>query len=204
MQITTRFALEPLRLALAQRWPSVPTGGDLRPAGVLVPLYRRGTAWHVLLCRRADSVAEHQREVAFPGGRLEKGDADLTACALREAWEEAGIQADQVAVLGQLDPVATRTGYLVQPTVGTLPDGYPFVANEDEVAELLEVPIDWLLSADALRHEARLGQDGAVERRCTFAFESNLVYGATAAMLTQLLDLYRVAAGTTDPMEVSG
>jgi 8-oxo-dGTP pyrophosphatase MutT (NUDIX family) len=161
------------------------------PAGVLVPLYRRGGSWHLLLCRRSDSLREHQGEVAFPGGRLEPGDADLVQCALREAHEEVGLKPTDVAVTGALDSVNTRTGYQVWPTVATVPDSYQFVPSKDEVATLLEVPIDWLLDERSLRSDARLHPDGTLTDRGCYVFGPHLIFGATASIITQLLGLYR-------------
>ena len=193
---TVTFSIEVLRQALASHSPSVPQsigpdGITDRDAAVLVPLYRREGSWRVLLCQRSDQVAEHRSEIAFPGGRMEQDDANLVECAVREAWEEVGLKRDVVTVVGSLDPVRTRTGYLVWPTVATVPDSYTFVPSAGEVAALLEVPMAWLLSEESLLHEAMLQPDGTVVRRRTYTFGPHLVYGATAAMLTQLLGFCR-------------
>jgi 8-oxo-dGTP pyrophosphatase MutT (NUDIX family) len=203
MKPTSGFTIEPLRLALAGCTADDRVPDGLRPAGVLVPLYRRRGEWHVLLCRRSDQLAEHQGEMAFPGGRLEESDSDLLQCALREAWEEVGVRPEDVTVLGPLDPVITRTGYRVSPTVATLPDAYSFTPSEREVAELVEVPMEWLLQEQALRHEARLKPNGALEHRYAYAFESHLVFGATALILDQLLGLCVQAMEETSSMEAS-
>jgi len=158
----------------------------------MVPLYLKGGVWHLLLCRRSDRVAEHAGEVAFPGGRPEKGDADLLQCALREAQEEVGIRPEDAVVIGPLDPVTTRTNYLVWPTVVSLPDAYPFVPNPQEVGELLEVPVASLLYEACVRHEAFLQSDGSLVERRTYTAGHHLVFGATALILAQLLHFFTV------------
>jgi len=197
------FSIERLRLALSEYRPKSVSSEGLRAAGVLVPLFRRGGAWYLLLCRRSDQLAEHRGEVAFPGGRLEDGDADLRECALREAQEEVGVRPEDVTVLGALDQVNTRTGYAVSPTVGTLPNGYAFTANEREVAELLEVPMEWLLEEQSVRHEAVVQPDGSLARRRTYAFGPHLVFGATARIVTDLLGMLAQSRDVHTP-EVSG
>jgi 8-oxo-dGTP pyrophosphatase MutT (NUDIX family) len=164
-----------------------------KPAGVLIPLYVRDGTWHVLLNLRSEHVGEHKGEVAFPGGSLDATDADIRACALREAHEEMGIRPEDVTILGELDTVLTRTGYLVWPTVGTIPYPYSFKVSSREVAEVMHVPLHAVLTDAALRHESRLGSDGNIHRRVGFAHGPHLVYGATATMLEQLLELVREA-----------
>ena len=130
---------------------------------------------------------------------MEQSDASLEECALREAWEEVGLEPKAVTVLGRLDPVNTRTGYLVWPTVAIAPDSYAFTPNADEVAGLLEVSLDWLLTDESLLHETLLQPEGFVVRRRAYTFGPHLIYGATALMLTQLLGLCRHAADELGP-----
>lgn len=207
MPAAAAFSISSLRQALASHTPKVPSANGAtamatKGAAVLVPIYRRSGAWSVLLCLRSNQVGEHQGEVAFPGGRMEQSDKSLVDCALREAWEEVGLRPESAAVFGLLDPVSTRTSYLVWPAVATVPDSYAFVPNTREVAELLEVPLEWLLSDQSLRHEAVLQPDGSVARRRSYAVGPHLVFGATAVILTQLLSLYRQAADGHAPGEV--
>ncbi len=182
-----------LKRALAQRPPQEPPSGESKPAGVLVLVYRREGSWRLLLNRRSELVGQHKGEIAFPGGAREPEDADMLACALREGREEMGIRPEDVEVLGQLDPLLTRTRYLVYPFVGRIPYPYEFTVDEREVAEVLEVPLGELLDPSAVRHEAHLAPDGGLLRRFSYAAGAHLVYGATAVILTQFLGLAQTA-----------
>ena len=181
--------VERIREALAGREPSFEAVDGARPAAVLVPLQYHDGGWHVILNVRSQHVGEHRGEIAFPGGKYEASDEDMIACALREMWEEMGVAPEDVDVLGPLNAVHTRTNYLVWPTVGVIPPSYPFIADANEVAEVIEIRLDDLLNGDAVRHEARLGPDGVVTQRVAYAQGEHLVFGATAWILAQLVDL---------------
>ncbi|MCE2469142.1 MAG: CoA pyrophosphatase [Dehalococcoidia bacterium] len=160
---------------------------------MLVPLYHDGAQWQVVLNVRSMRLAEHKGEIAFPGGSMEESDADAQACALREAWEEMGIRPEAVDVLGPLDTVLTRTGFIVWPTVGAIPYPYGFKPDLREVAEVVHAPLRAFLDSASLRCERRTERDGAAADRVAYAWAGRLVYGATAVILTQLLDAVRGA-----------
>ncbi|MEX2599655.1 MAG: CoA pyrophosphatase [Dehalococcoidia bacterium] len=193
---TENFA-HALRAVLAGRVPSAEAMDGASPAGVLIPLRYHGGEWHVILNVRSHHVGQHKGEIAFPGGRLEPEDADMTACALRETWEEMGVQPEDVELLGPLDAVLTRTNFLVWPVVGVIPHPYPFVIDEREVADIIEVSLATLLDPSAVRHEARLQPDGSLLQRPSYACGDYLVFGATAWMLEQFLSVVRDLS--TDP-----
>ena len=100
-----------------------------------------------------------------------------------------GIQATDVTVLGHLDVVVTRTGYAVSPIVGIIPSPYEFEVSVDEVQEVIEVPLIELLDPKNIRHEARLNFLQELEETLSFAYEDKLIYGATAKIINQLLEL---------------
>ena len=188
-----------LRRVLNGRQPVEHARDGASPAAVLVPLQHHDGRWHVILNVRSQSVSEHKGEIAFPGGHLEPADADMAACALRETWEEMGIRPQDVDVLGPLDTVLTRTNYLVWPTVGIVPHPYAFATDEREVAALIEAPIDELLDPGAARHEARMMPDGTVHERVAYVYGEHVIFGATAQILAQLLDLVAGIARPTGP-----
>jgi 8-oxo-dGTP pyrophosphatase MutT (NUDIX family) len=188
-RVTENGALiEALRTELANRTPVAEAADGAMPAGVLIPLHFHDDAWHVILNVRSQFVSQHQGEIAFPGGRLEPEDSDMTACALRESWEEMGIKPEDVDVLGPMNATLTRTNFLVWPTVGVVPHPYDFKPDPREVAEVLEIPLDVMLDGTAVLHEARLNKDGTLMRRKAYGHAGHLVFGATAWILSDLLE----------------
>ncbi len=161
-------------------------------AGVLVPLLCRGQRLHVLLTRRTDDLAKHAGQVAFPGGRLDEGDADEEAAALREAHEEVGLHPGDVDVLGRLDPYLTITGFEVVPVVGFVarpPDD--FTPEPGEVADIFEVPLDFLL--DRANHQkVKRVVNGLDRAYYAMPYESYYIWGATAGMIVNMAEVLSV------------
>lgn len=169
-----------------------PNVEDLRPAAVLVPLIERAGGWSVVLTRRADSLRQHAGQVAFPGGRLDPGDASLEAAALREAWEEIGLPPTQVRLLGRLDDYVTITRYRVTPVVGVIHGDFTPRLDPREVASLFEAPLDFLV--DAANHQRHMREWQGRERHYyVIPTEPDRVWGATAGMLVRLAERLRPA-----------
>lgn len=116
----------------------------LRPAAVLIPVIAGPEGATVLMTRRSDSLASHTGQIAFPGGRLDPGETAVEA-ALREAFEEVALDPALVEVLGVGDAYETGTGFLVTPVVGWLTARPQTTPSPDEVAEVFEVPWDFLM-----------------------------------------------------------
>ena len=164
-----------------------------RASAVLAPLYEHDGELYVVLTRRTWEMRAHSGEVSFPGGRQDEGE-DLWATALREAREEIRLDAAGIEPLGELDHLATITSRsFIVPYVAALPGRPDTVANPAEVSEVLHVPIAELLDPAIFREE-RWTFPWA-EDRPIFFFElvGDTVWGATGAMLRQLLGL---ATGT--------
>ena len=106
----------------------------MREAAVLVGLVSRDTGWQLLLTRRTDALRHHAGQVSFPGGRIEPGDADAIAAALRESHEEIGLEAAQASPVGFLDPLCTITGFRVLPLVAVVDAEYVPHPDPAEVA----------------------------------------------------------------------
>ena len=167
---------------------------DARPAAVLVLLHHDEGADRVILTRRTDTVEHHKGQISFPGGGVHDSDADLSVTALRETWEEIGVRPEDVELLGRLDPMVTTSNFLVTPYVGVLrPGPYAFVASELEVAEILAPPIAHLLDEASLVMETRELQ-GEVHLLPAYHWEGHRVWGATARMLQEFLELLRGGA----------
>lgn len=161
-------------------------------AAVLVPLIpRAGGGMQVLLTRRTDALRHHPGQVSFPGGRIEVGDADAVAAALREAHEEVGLEAGLAEPLGYLDPLATITGFRVLPVVARVDPAFVAVPDPAEVSEIFEVPLDWLMLRDNLQRIAidyRGRARGVLEFRRAPAAPTQRIWGATASILLNLRD----------------
>ena len=112
---------------------------------MLVPLVNRPSGLQVLLTQRTAHLTDHAGQISFPGGRAEETDASLAATALRETEEEVGLPASAVTVLGSLPHYETVTGYRVTPVVGWVEPPFALKPDPFEVADVFEVPLDFLL-----------------------------------------------------------
>lgn len=144
--------LAPLLAALARESASssdfdlnpgvvLPEGRKLRPAGVLMPVQVIDGVAQVLLTKRASHLKHHPGQIAFPGGKQEESDADVTAAALREAHEEIGLPEDAVQVLGVLPTHETVTSFTVTPVIGLIERDFTITPEQGEVEEVFRVPL---------------------------------------------------------------
>jgi len=190
-----RPTLADVRRALADAGPAVRSERETlpgidTPAAVLALLYEHDDQLHVVLTRRTWNLRSHSGEVSFPGGRRDDGDLDLWATALRETREEIGLDTDAVERIGELDHLATVTSRsFIVPYVAALPARPATVANPGEVSAVLHVPVAELLDPANYREER--WQLPWAEDRPIFFFEivGDTIWGATGAMLRQLLGL---------------
>jgi 8-oxo-dGTP pyrophosphatase MutT (NUDIX family) len=170
------------------RWPAALVNRftqDLQPAGVLIPIVDRGGTLSILLTRRSAALSQHAGQISFPGGRMEAGDKNILATALRETHEEIGIAPDQVEVAGYLDPSPTVSGYAVTPVVGFVAQGFSLTIDPAEVEHAFEVPLDFLLRKRNLRHRQREFSGFRVPV-AEFLYEEHRIWGATASFLIML------------------
>ncbi len=156
------------------------------PAAVLVPLVQRGARRSLLFTRRNDGLRTHAGQVAFPGGRIESDDADAVAAALRETEEETGIARGLVRPLGFLDCFETISGFGVTPVVAEISADYVLAPDPREVAEVFEVPLPFLLDTANLRR-SEIDWRGRRREIYEYDYEGRRIWGATAAMLVNLL-----------------
>jgi 8-oxo-dGTP pyrophosphatase MutT (NUDIX family) len=182
--------IDDIRARLAAYEPQLIPDETLARAAVLLPLYEKDEDIHVLFTRRSELVEHHKGQISFPGGAYDTTDPDLRFTAVRETWEEIGVSADHVEVIGQLDEMITISNFLVRPFVGqiTRPGPYPFAHSEIEVAEILEVPLDHLRDGANVVAELRTYQ-GREAIAYSYRWKDHLIWGATARILKQFLDL---------------
>lgn len=155
------------------------------PAAVLVGVVPRSSGATVLLTRRTEQLRHHAGQVSFPGGRIESEDVSPVAAALREAREEVGLDAGQVKVLGYLDPLATITGFCVQPVLALVRPGFVAQPDPAEVAEVFEVPLALLLDPARLE-KIELQFGGRVRHVFQYRYAQQRIWGATASILFNL------------------
>lgn len=160
------------------------------PASVLIPLVARDSGLQLLLTRRTEHLSKHAGQISFPGGRAEAYDADAVDTALREAEEEIGLARRHVDVLGTLPQYLTGTGFCVTPVVALLQPPFALQADAGEVAEVFEVPLDFLM--DGQNHQ-RLSVTLPNGRRAFYAmpYGEYFIWGATAGMLRNLFHFLR-------------
>jgi 8-oxo-dGTP pyrophosphatase MutT (NUDIX family) len=155
---------------------------DLAQAGVLVAITDEVDP-HLVLTRRAQHLNSHSGEVAFAGGKRDESDPDIVFTALREAHEEINLSAQQVKVIGPLDQVVSRFGYVVTPIVGLIPADAEFIANPDELDAIFKVPLRFFLESEPHDYFER----GNISIP-SFHYEGFRIWGLTAMMITEMVN----------------
>jgi len=182
VEIRTRLAAP----RLGTRGNGTPEADNTR-AAVLVPLVERPHGWFVLLTLRSADLADHAGQISFPGGRIEPEDPDAIHAALREAEEEIGLPMNHVEVVGRLDTWLTGTGFEITPIVGLVRPPDSLVPDPVEVAEIFEVPLDFVLDK---RNHQRRSRELRGEQRSFYVlpYLHRNIWGATAGMLVNLAE----------------
>ncbi|MCT4556861.1 MAG: CoA pyrophosphatase [Pelagimonas sp.] len=166
---------------------TLPDTRKLRPAGVLCAFQEGGTGLEVVLTKRASHLKHHPGQIAFPGGKVDEGDADVTVTALREAREEIGLAPDNVTVLGQLPPHETVTGFQVTPVVGLIRAPFSPVPEPGEVEEIFVAPFSHV--TDPARYIVQSRRWRGMRRSYyTAPLGPYYIWGATARMLRGLAE----------------
>ena len=154
-------------------------------AAVLVPIVNRREGARLLFTQRTEHLDDHAGQISFPGGRVEPGDADREATALRETEEEIGLPVGHISVLGRLPVYDIPSGFRITPVVGWIEPPFELKADPFEVAEVFEAPLDHFL--DAARYQRREYHfRGRHRHYLAIPYEGRYIWGATAGMLYNL------------------
>ncbi len=174
-----------VRTRLAAQTPRRLPPSDVRQAAVLVPLYvDAGQLW-TLLTKRSEELPTHKGQIAFPGGALEGGESSWDG-ALRETYEEIGVEPAKVLRLGQLDQAATPSGFHIVPCVGAVPFPLETTLNRDEIDELIPLPLT-AFANPAMVEERAVTVDGVERMLRVYHVGGRRIWGLTARILQDLL-----------------
>ncbi len=159
------------------------------PAAVLIILFEKDGETHVLFTRRTDTVEYHKGQICFPGGCCEGAETKCDT-ALRESFEEIGVRPDHVEILGELDDIKTQTSiFIISPFVGRINYPYRFNPSSIEINAILELPLDALRDRRNWQVQHRTMDDGAAGEVYYVEVDGAVVWGATAKILKQLIEV---------------
>jgi len=182
------FEEEVARVLQSRRKRALSADG-LITAAVLVPLFFKDGAPHVLLTKRSEYVEHHRGEISFPGGKLDPTDPDIRSCALRETSEEVGVDPGDVRVIGELDDFYTvATRFLVVPFVGIIPYPYDFRTSAREIAGIIAVPLDVFFDPRRCSEETWIFEGQPIDI-VSYRWEGHNIWGATARILKHFTEL---------------
>lgn len=160
----------------------LPVERELRSAGVLIGIETFDTVPKVILTKRSSALKHHPGQIAFPGGKVDAGDRDVTDAALREAWEEIALPRDLPRILGQLPAHETVTGFQVTPVVALIERPFEVRAEVGEVAEVFRAPLAHVLDIERYQIQSRRWRKTR-RHYFTVPFGPYYIWGATARML---------------------
>jgi 8-oxo-dGTP pyrophosphatase MutT (NUDIX family) len=160
-------------------------------AAVLIPVLQKSDGLSILLTQRSDHLHDHAGQISFPGGRMDVGDTDLYATALRESQEEIGLQPERVEVIGTLPEYLTVSGYRVTPVVALVDPQAHYSVDAFEVADVFDVPLAFLMNP--ANHQVRVWSGEGEQRRFyAMPYQDRFIWGATAGMLRNLYHFLKV------------
>ena len=160
----------------------------LTSAAVLLAIIFKKEGPEVLLTRRANTLKHHAGQIAFPGGKVEETDSSEMQTAIRESFEEVGLQRKDVRVLGMLPRHETVTGYLISPFVCLIKNSHELKPEVSEVSEIFNVPMKFLLNKDNMQVKRRKFNN--IERGYyAIPYGPYYIWGATARIIKSFSDL---------------
>lgn len=165
-----------------------------KKAAVMMLFYPKEEKPHLVLIKRNSYPGVHSSQIAFPGGKVEQADKDFQETALRETFEEIGISSEKISIIKSLTPLyIPPSDFLVYPFMGVCTSEIEFVLQQEEVAEIIEVPLQTFLD-DSIISTKIIDTSYAKSLEVpVFQIEGHTVWGATAMMLSELKDVLKVA-----------
>lgn len=169
---------------------------DHRKSGVLLLFYPHASHIYFPLIKRPQYPGAHSGQVALPGGKVEEGDPDVVFTALREAEEEIGIDAGKVEVIGSLTELYIPvSNFLVSPILGFLDHKPIFVPEQREVARIIPTPLNHLIQPEIVKRTPISLGGGKYLETPYFDIAGEVVWGATAMILSELIQVLRQKGG---------
>ena len=186
--LTSQMRMATMRRAMRDGRMEIPP--DARKAGVLILFYLKDDQIFIPFIKRNEYPGVHSGQVSFPGGGWEKGDEDIVATALRETEEEIGVDRSLITPVGRLSELfIPPSNFLVTPVIGYMNQLPLFHPDPEEVERVLEVPLEELLSQDAIQEkDITIFPDIHLKVPC-FYCQAQVIWGATAMMLCELVDI---------------
>ena len=179
-----------IRDLLETRTPKVIEDDNYSHAGVLIPLLRENGQYKVLLTKRTDTVEHHKGQISFPGGSAEKGDRSFKETALREAWEEIGLEEEDVEILGKTDDMITVvSNFVIHPFVGLIPFPYEFIVNSLEVERIITAPLEIFHPKNTETRRWSAEYKGVVYNTPAYQYGDDIIWGATARVMENFMEV---------------
>jgi len=139
-------------------------------------------------------LLHHKGQISFPGGKSHRTDSSLQETALRESWEEIGLNPKDVEVIGELDDTpTTTTGFLISPFVALIPYPYNFTRNPHEIDEILDIPLSALMDKSCFKQEYVTDDNDNKIKAYSYEYKGRIIWGATSKIIKQLLDTLKSA-----------
>lgn len=156
-------------------------------AAVLIGLVERVEGTNVILTKRTEKLSSHSGQIAFPGGKIDEDDASPEFAALREAWEEIGLDQDEVQVIGRLPDYYTGSGFRVAPIIGEVSSKADYKINKDEVDYKFEVPLEFLMNPSNHITASKMVR-GSNRNYYEMPYEGHYIWGVTAGIIRVMHD----------------
>ncbi len=179
-----------MRKILSQRSKNKIKNRSLRRAAVLIILYKKDRNYYTILTKRSDKLLYHKAQISFPGGAYEEADNSLIDTAIRETYEEIGLNINHSDILGKLDDIVTITSkFVVSPFVALI--NYPFIlnVNKNEIQEIIEIPLSFIINKDNLK-AGTWEIDNRKEKGFYYIYNNHTIWGATARILKDFSEIF--------------